>query len=472
MVMRHSVRAALDPVDPFANKMGLVDRLSPQAAKRSWVVDPSSQFPSLMLRRRTFGARFACWIAAVFVGLLSRVAAQDVEVTQPEPKTRQETLLQMRARKAEKLSPPKASWLQRQLTNLENEQTLEDAFEAPSPSAGGFYLTLGRIKTGAGLTLGSGYNSKGWLNDQVFLSVGAAGSMRKYWSVEAEVALPRLADGKVFASVHTGKNYFPQEDFFGTGPESQRDDRVSYLYRDIVFGATAGVNVLRWLSVGGGLEHIAPLISGGHDGRFPSIEEEFTEEEAPGLTAQPDFVRTEAFADVNYTSPRGNPRVGGRYMLTYSYYEDRDLDQYSFSRLDIDLRQYVSLLRQRRILALRALASFTDPATGHFVPFYYLPTLGGSRTLRGFRDFRFRDRHLLLLQAEYRYEIFPALSMVLFYDTGKVASDRADINLDNLESDYGFGVRVGTDTRGFFLLDTAFGGGEGVHLIMKFSFVF
>ena len=30
--MRHSVRAALDPVDPFANKMGLVDRLSPQAA--------------------------------------------------------------------------------------------------------------------------------------------------------------------------------------------------------------------------------------------------------------------------------------------------------------------------------------------------------------------------------------------------------------------------------------------------------
>ena len=32
--MRHSVRAALDPVDPFANKMGLVDRLSPQAVKK------------------------------------------------------------------------------------------------------------------------------------------------------------------------------------------------------------------------------------------------------------------------------------------------------------------------------------------------------------------------------------------------------------------------------------------------------
>ena len=99
-----------------------------------------------------------------------------MQVTEPEPKTRQEALWQARARKAKNLSPPKANWLQRQLANLENEQMLEDVFEVPSPSAGGFYFTLGTIKTGAGLTLGSGYDSKGWLNDQVFLSVGAAGA--------------------------------------------------------------------------------------------------------------------------------------------------------------------------------------------------------------------------------------------------------------------------------------------------------
>ena len=45
MVMRHSVRAALDPVDPFANKMGLVDRLSPQAAKGSAVEIGEFGFP-------------------------------------------------------------------------------------------------------------------------------------------------------------------------------------------------------------------------------------------------------------------------------------------------------------------------------------------------------------------------------------------------------------------------------------------
>ena len=238
-----------------------------------------------------------------------------MQVTQPEPKTRQEALWQARARKAKNLSPPKASWLQRQLANLENEQTLEDAFEVPSPSAGGFYFTLGRIKTGAGLTLGSGYDSKSGLSDQVFLSVGAAGSVRKCWSAEAEVALPRLADGKAFASGYTRKNYFPRENVFGTGPQSREDDRVSCLYRDTVFGATVGVNVVRWLSVGGDLEYIAPLVSGGHDGRFPSSEKEFTEEKTPGLTAQPDFVRTETFADIDYTSPRVNPMVNGLDIL-------------------------------------------------------------------------------------------------------------------------------------------------------------
>ena len=39
----------------------------------------------------------------------------------------------------------------------------------------------------------------------------------------------------------------------------------------------------------------------------------------------------------------------------------------------------------------------------------------------GFRRFRFRDRNLLLLQAEYRWEIFTAVDGAIFYDAGKVA---------------------------------------------------
>ena len=47
----------------------------------------------------------------------------------------------------------------------------------------------------------------------------------------------------------------------------------------------------------------------------------------------------------------------------------------------------------------------TETAAGQEVPFYLLPTLGGSTTLRGFLDDRFRDRDLLLFNAEYRFPI-------------------------------------------------------------------
>ena len=51
MVMRHSVRAALDPVDPFANKMGLVDRLSPQAVRPALDRLPQTVFEAIQFYR-------------------------------------------------------------------------------------------------------------------------------------------------------------------------------------------------------------------------------------------------------------------------------------------------------------------------------------------------------------------------------------------------------------------------------------
>ena len=58
------------------------------------------------------------------------------------------------------------------------------------------------------------------------------------------------------------------------------------------------------------------------------------------------------------------------------------------------------------------------------VPFFLLPTLGGNDTLRGFRAYRFRGPHSILLQGEYRWEIWSAFEAALFYDAGKVAMRR------------------------------------------------
>jgi hemolysin activation/secretion protein len=70
-----------------------------------------------------------------------------------------------------------------------------------------------------------------------------------------------------------------------------------------------------------------------------------------------------------------------------------------------------------------------------------MKTLGGNQTLRGYRQMRFSDRNLIYLSGEYRWEAMPAMELAVFYDTGKVASRRSDLNLDHLRHTFGGGLR-------------------------------
>jgi len=76
------------------------------------------------------------------------------------------------------------------------------------------------------------------------------------------------------------------------------------------------------------------------------------------------------------------------------------------------------------------------------------PTLGGSDangdpTLRGYKDYQFRGPNALLFQVEYNHRFYKYLGGFVFYDAGKVALRRSDIDFSNLRQSYGFGVRSG-----------------------------
>jgi outer membrane protein assembly factor BamA len=288
--------------------------------------------------------------------------------------------------------------------------------------------------------------------------------------LEARLAMPRLAGDRTFFDVNVRRYGFPLEDFFGLGPQSRRSDHATYALHSTEAGAAGGVRVTPWLSLSGGIDYLTPRIGSG--GTSPTIEALFSPTDVPGLSAQPDFVRYQTTADLNYREPRGNPRRGGRYRLRYSVFDDRDTIRYAFDRVELDLQQYISLLRDRRVLALHGLVSWSDADAGHEVPFYLQRTLGGPDDLRGFRRFRFRDRNLLLLQAEYRWEIFPAVDGAIFYDAGKVASRGTDLDLHDLESDYGIGFRFGTSNGVFLRVEGAFGSSAGKHFIFRFGHVF
>ena len=120
------------------------------------------------------------------------------------------------------------------------------------------------------------------------------------------------------------------------------------------------------------------------------------------------------------------------------------------------------------MLALRGRAVLTQTAAGQDVPFYLLPTLGGTNTLRGFLDYRFRDRDLLLFNAEYRWPFFRALDGALFYDTGTVAPSAQALSMRRAHSDYGAGVRLHSTKRTLLRVDVA-RSAEGNRVFFSFT---
>jgi hypothetical protein len=405
-------------------------------------------------------AQVAILLATLAIGGISPpLAAQ-------EPQTRAETLRREREAKAAAVQPPEPTRLERLLLDLESGRVIERLLNP----AEGLYPKIGNITAGSGFSFGPGYRHRGLFGGHAVFTTFAAGSLKKYWMVDGRLELPRLAGGRASLDVHAQRYDFPDEDFFGLGAASRREDFVAYGLANTVVGATAEYHPARWFTVGGTVDRLAPRIDATSEpGAILSL---FSPDDAPGVLDQPPFIRYEAVADVNYREPRGNPRRGGRYAVTYERFDDREDGRYSFDRVEADVQQYIPLLRDRRVLALRALASVSEADSGAQVPFYFQNTLGGPDDLRGFRRFRFRDRHMLLLQAEYRWEIFTAVDGAIFYDAGKVASRVEDLNLRDLESDYGIGFRFGTRNGVFLRVEGAFGSSGGKHFIMRFGHVF
>lgn len=383
-----------------------------------------------------------------------------------EPESRADALLRQREIKAETLTPPKPGGLERTLIWLENDRLLERILNP----AQGFYPKLGNITPGSGLAFGVGFREPGLLGGHADFDTFGAGSLDSYWMLDATLTFPRLAREHVAVDVGVRRYNFPEEDFFGLGPESERTARVAYREVGTVVGGGVTLRPVSWFSLSGHANYRTPRLSSSATVQIDDLKVEFPG--LPGLFDQPDFVRYEGAADLNYRQPQGNPRRGGRYFLAFQRYNDQDLDQYSFNRLEADVQQYFPFLNDRRVIAIRGFTSLSRADAGNKVPFYLQRTLGGPDDLRGFRRFRFRDENILLLQAEYRWEIFTAMDGAIFYDAGMVAPSRHELSLGDLESDYGIGFRFGTIKGVFLRIEGAFGSSEGKHFIIRYGHVF
>jgi hypothetical protein len=383
------------------------------------------------------------------------------------PMTRAGQIEMQRQQKAAQLEPDKPSGIEHALNVIKQKKIIERV------TAGimGFRVHMGGLITGSGFAVGPEYYRHDLMQDQVSVRASVRASIQKFYLMDAEISLPRLANDHAFVNVYAIHRNYPHIDYYGPGPHSAKTGRSTWALEDTAFQTTVGVQPVHGLRLGGIGRYLQNNVYRGHDDRFVPTDLIYTETTTPGLQFQTDYLQGGGFIQFDWRDNPGGPRRGGNYFAQYATYSDIQRSHYSFERVDLEAQQYIPFFNQRRVIALRGKVEATSPHRGNLVPFYLQPTLGGSEDLRGFRPFRFYDNNAVILNGEYRWEVFSGLDMALFVDAGQVFPDWHQINYRHLQSDAGFGFRFNVRNDVFLRIDTAFSH-EGFQVWVKFNNVF
>jgi Omp85 superfamily domain len=344
---------------------------------------------------------------------------------------------------------------------------------------GGFFPEVGIIVAGSGLSAGGGYRKPHVAGSPFGIETGAMFSTRGYegYRLLAGVVAPRkemfglrLADAKASSqfndaaekaagvAVYADLRYrdYPQHVFFGIGPDAQENRRADFRLYGASYDAVVEAQLSRRVGVAGRVGLLDLGVGTGRDDRRPDLNTEFLHELVPGLVEQSQYLTIGLGAAWDGRDAPGRPRRGSFLGGSLWRFDARGSGQSSFTRAVVDGRTFVpSPFASDDALALRALVANDFVPSGGAVPFFLQNTLGGTETLRGFSGYRFRDRALIHLTAEYRWDAHRFLEIAPFVDVGTVASHVSELAFENLEASPGIGVRVKEGNRVFFRLDWA-----------------
>jgi outer membrane protein assembly factor BamA len=338
-------------------------------------------------------------------------------------------------------------------------------------NASGFRPVIGGLATGSGFALGPEYYRPDLANGNVVFRTAAVASYRLYELATVRLEFPRLANGRAFVELGTTYRNYPSLNYYGPGPDSKKSGRTDYRLEDTNYSFAAGVQPLRRLKIGVTGGYLQVNVGPGTDSRYASTEAVYTESQAPGIDRQSNFLRGGPFIQFDYRDRPGLPRRGGNYLVSYIYYDDRKLGRFTHRELNAEAQQYIPFFNEKRVIALRAKTELNYRNTNQVIPFFLQPDLGGSDDLRGFRPFRFYDNNMMVMNAEYRWEVMTGFDMAVFADAGKVFHRHAQLNFANLETSFGFGLRFNSRSSTFMRWDVGFSR-EGFQVWIKFNNVF
>jgi hypothetical protein len=282
--------------------------------------------------------------------------------------------------------------------------------------------------------------------------------------------LPRLARSRLALGTYVRWQDLTQVTFFGDGPDSLEANRSEYRLKSTNLATYATVRPAPWLAIGGRIgwldrpSHFDP--AGSFKRGNPSTQEVFASDPVFTVAGQPSFSYREASVTVDTRNHRSHPTTGGLYRGAWTGFTDQDDGTFSVRRSEVEAAQFIPLSRSRVVLALHGWLTASDTADGGWVPFYLQPSLGGHNTLRGYSDYRFHDRNLLVVNVEARFALFTHVDAAVFADAGNVAARVSDLNLE--KRSYGLGWRMHSRESTFARFDMAHGA-EGWRFLFRLS---
>jgi hypothetical protein len=130
-----------------------------------------------------------------------------------------------------------------------------------------------------------------------------------------------------------------------------------------------------------------------------------------------------------------------------AYYRELWGSEFDYDSYLLEARQFVPLFATGAFGVAATLQSKTGD-----VPFRELSTANGDKTMRGLVRGKYRDNHLLILQAEYKSYLpdwnwisHPwfrnRLGYAVFAEAGQVAHETKDLAWEEFKPDFGFGIR-------------------------------
>lgn len=320
---------------------------------------------------------------------------------------------------------------------------------------GPYVKSWSMIPGGGWISGGLGYRH--WYSeDRVFLDASAAISLHGYKTAEARVELPRLARSRVLLGSQVRWQDLTQVPFFGEGPDALESNVSEYRLKSKELAGYATFRPAQWIDIDARIGWLKPSIlprAGFFLRDRPDTAEMLPGNIAYAISEQPSFTYTSAAISADTRDYPGHPTRGAFLRAAATHYSDRETNLFSFRQYEAEAERFVPLADSRVVIALHGWLIGSDTADGQSMPFYLQPGLGGHNSLRGYADYRFHDRNLLLVNAEARIAMMTHVDAAMFVDAGNVAPRLGDVNL--AKRSYGAGLRLHSRRQTYARVDLA-----------------